>query len=90
MGRNGVRAPLRTPACQANVLATLQQTLIQSLFVCFGGEKKIGGLVEARAGSHWKGRRENRVAIFLLSLPMRPRARLNQTLNLLPTPRTHK
>ena len=59
MGRNGVRAPLRTPAWQANVLTTLQQTLTQSLFMCFGGEKKIGGLVEARAGSHGKGRRKN-------------------------------
>ena len=52
------------------------QTRTQSLFKCFLGREKIGDQLEARAGS-----------IFPLSLPMRPRTRLNLTPNLLSPPK---
>ena len=65
----------------------ITQTRTQSLYMCFGGERRLG--VRLRRARGLMGRDE--VAIFPSSLPMRPRARLNLTPNLLsPSLKTHK
>ena len=58
------------------------QTRTQSLFMCFGGERWLG--VRLRLAQGLMGRDEGIIA----TLPMRPRARLNLTPNLL-SPQKH-
>ena len=62
------------------------QTRTQSLFKCFLGMREDWGLVLGARGVSWEGKKE----IFLSSLPMRPRARLNVIPNLLSSQKTLK
>ena len=60
----------------------LAQTRIQSLFMCFWGERRLGVRLR-RLGSHaGKVRRKTSVAIFVRTFP-RDLVRLNLTPNLL-------
>ena len=58
-----------------------EQTSSQLQFMCFGGERRLG--VRLRRARGVMGRDEGKIA----SLPMRPRARLNVTPNLLSPPK---
>ena len=64
------------------------QTRIQSLFMCFWGERRLGDRLR-RAGSHGKVGRKNRDAIFPSYLPMRSCAPQPNPQSSL-TPKTHK
>ena len=75
-------------------VARFTQTRTQSLFMCFGDERRLG--VGLRRTRGLMGRDEGKsfpiflffsISIFPSSLPMRPRALLNLTPNLLSPPK---
>ena len=65
------------------------QTRTQSLFIRFEGERRLGVSLRRARGlmGRDKGKIATGISIFPSSLPMRPRARLNLTPNLLSPPK---